>query len=115
MIGLLFAGFGAAFWLLVLALPWQPWRIRERLEAGPEDPDAELSDVTVLLPARNEAAVLPHTLPALIRQGRGLRVVLADDQSTDATADIAHAWLRGQDHIVRVPAPPAGWSGKLWA
>ena len=46
----------AATWAAVLALPWQPWRNRERLEADPAVPD-DLSDVQVLIPARDEAAV----------------------------------------------------------
>ena len=46
----------------------------------------DLSDVTVLVPARNEAAVIERTLSALGNQGTGLQVILVDDQSSDETA-----------------------------
>jgi len=115
MSALWFAVPGALFWLTILCLPWQPWRVRELLDSGTEIEEADLSDVTVLIPARNEAEALPHTLRALARQGRGLRVVIADDQSEDDTASIARRWVSECDCVVRVTTPPAGWSGKLWA
>ena len=49
-------------WLALLLAPWRPWRTGERLEAGPEGAAADLSDVTVLIPARNEADVIAETL-----------------------------------------------------
>ena len=75
------AAAGAAIWLCILVLPWQPWRVRERLEPETAGDAAEtgLADVTVLIPARDEAAVIGDTLAALGRQGRGLRVILVDD------------------------------------
>lgn len=47
--------------------------------------------MTVIVPARNEAQVLPSTLPALLRQDYPgcLRIVVVDDSSTDGTADVA--------------------------
>ncbi|HEX7081671.1 MAG TPA: glycosyltransferase [Gammaproteobacteria bacterium] len=118
------AGIALAAWLAVLFAPWQPHRVRERIEAVPERPD--LGGVTVLIPARNEAAVIERTLTALTRQGPRLEVVVVDDESSDGTAAIArrfarHAAAGGRDACpltVRViagrPRPP-GWSGKLWA
>lgn len=104
----------AVIWLLVLLLPWQPWRTRERFAANPAD-RRQLEAVTVLIPARNEAGVLARTLAALHRQGDGLCVVIIDDQSMDATADIAHqSGLTGL-RVLQTPALPRGWSGKLWA
>ncbi|MCL6627735.1 MAG: glycosyltransferase, partial [Alicyclobacillus shizuokensis] len=47
--------------------------------------------VCVIVPARNEAGILPQSLPGLLQQdypGR-LRVVLVDDQSEDGTAQVA--------------------------
>ena len=54
------AAAGAAIWLCILVLPWQPWRVRERLEPETEGDEGEtgLADVTVLIPARDEAAVI---------------------------------------------------------
>ena len=113
------AAAGGALWLCILALPWQPWRVRERLEAETPDAaaDAWLGAVTVLIPARDEAAVIGDTLAALGRQGRGLRVVLVDDRSGDDTAGAAR---RAAPEPLALEvcrgAPLAeGWTGKLWA
>ena len=113
------AAAGGAIWLCVLVLPWQPWRVRERLEPARAD-DAGvigLEDVTVLIPARDEAAVIGETLAALALQGRGLRVVLVDDRSGDDTAEAARRAAPdsiGLDVYGGEPLP-AGWTGKLWA
>jgi hopene-associated glycosyltransferase HpnB len=107
---------GAALWLSILFVPWRPWSTREALEA-PAAPDAtaDLSDVTVLIPARDEAAVIGRTLAALRHQGNGLRVIVIDDQSGDDTA----ARARGSDldalTVLAGTPPPDGWNGKLWA
>lgn len=110
------SAFALAAWFAVLCAPWQPHRVRERLAAEPEG-DADLGDLTVLIPARNEADVIGRTIAALERQGRGLEVVVVDDQSTDDTRGAA---LRaaGANVALRVVAGrplPEGWAGKLWA
>src|SRR5215831_16271032 len=74
-------------WLAVLLSPWQPHRTRERLEADPSV-DRDLSDVSVLIPARDEAAVIARTLVALRGQGDRLEVIVVDDQSSDDTSAI---------------------------
>lgn len=103
----------ALAWLALALLPWQPWRNREVLEAGPAG-SSDLSDVTVLIPARNEAAVIAETLEALAAQGKGLQVLVVDDASEDGTGDIARqAPLTVR--VIRSQALPEGWSGKLWA
>jgi len=50
--------------------------------------------VSVVVPAINEAAFLPHCLDALSRQdyGGGYEVIVVDNNSTDATASIARDW-----------------------
>lgn len=104
----------AVIWLAVLILPWQPWRAREQFipETGRR---RSLDAVTVVIPARNEADVIAGTLAALKQQDPNLRIILVDDQSTDATAD--HARESGTTRLQSLSAPhlPAGWSGKLWA
>ena len=110
---------GGALWLCILALPWQPWRVRERLEPEPADDaaDGDLGGIMVLIPARNEAAVIGDTLAALGRQGRGLRVVLVDDRSGDGTAEAARRTAPDSLILEICPGAPLadGWSGKLWA
>jgi hopene-associated glycosyltransferase HpnB len=100
----------------VLLSPHQPHRVRERLEADPEAPE-DLSDVTVLVPARDEAALIGRTIAALGLQGRGLDVVVIDDQSSDGTREVAER-AAAQVVPLRVVTGrplPGGWAGKLWA
>jgi hopene-associated glycosyltransferase HpnB len=129
-----------AAWAGVLLLPWQPHRTRERLEAAPPgDSPEDLSDVTALVPARDEAAVIGATLTALAQQGTNLRVIVIDDESKDGTAGICEELgeilrdpSRGSGFsrdsrtsgaasfavaidVVRGRSLPAGWGGKLWA
>ena len=75
-------------WLGVLVSPHQPHRVRERLEprAGAS---TDLSGVTVLVPARDEAMLIGRVLAALERQGHGLEVIVIDDQSSDDTRGAA--------------------------
>jgi hopene-associated glycosyltransferase HpnB len=73
----------------------------------------------VLVPARNEAEVLPRTLPALLAQdypGRW-RVVLVDDRSGDGTAAAARVAGAGDPRLEVVEGEPRpdGWAGKVWA
>jgi hopene-associated glycosyltransferase HpnB len=111
---------GSAFallaWLVVVALPYGPHRVRERLEAAAGS-SPELNDVTVLIPARDEAELIGRSLDALARQGRGLEVVVVDDQSSDDTRGSA-ARAAGTSVALRIVEGrplPAGWAGKLWA
>jgi len=110
-----FAFVSALIWLVILLLPWQPWRNNEILDVDPQVRDTDLSDVTVVIPARDEAAVINIALSALLGQGKNLHVILVDDGSTDGTAEIAENV--GGLHLTVIsgqPLPP-GWSGKLWA
>lgn len=104
-----------AAWLALLALPGRPWDLRPRAEDGPAPPDPpEWPAVSVLVPARNEAALLPRTLPALLGQDYPgpFSVVVIDDRSQDGTAEVA----RGLGAEVVAGAPlPEGWAGKVWA
>src|SRR6266498_3150327 len=78
--------------------------------------------VTAVVPARDEAAMLPETLPSLLTQDYPgeLTVVLVDDQSGDGTADAARALAHGREEarelvVVEGSDPPPGWAGKVWA
>ncbi|MFF5521905.1 glycosyltransferase [Streptomyces coeruleorubidus] len=106
-------------WLWLLLCQGFFWRTDVRLPPRRE-PDAWPS-VCVVVPARDEAAVLPAALPSLLRQdypGRA-EVFLVDDGSTDGTGDLARELARGTGGLpltVGSPGePPAGWTGKLWA
>lgn len=101
-------------WTIILLLPWRPWSTAEALDSAGLS-DADLSDVTVLIPARNEADIIGATLTALKEQGPGLRIILVNDQSEDATAEIVNYIQIKELQFISGAALPAGWTGKLWA
>ncbi len=105
----------ALLWGILLLLPWRPCNTKPFLDVAPLSGSEDLSDVTVLIPARNEAGVIETTLRALATQGTNLNVILVDDQSTDNTAHLARqATSLNLTLIAGTPLPP-GWTGKLWA
>lgn len=77
----------------------------------------------VIVPARNEAAVLDACLFGLRTQhfgrapGRTLQIVVVDDDSDDSTAAITrdHAARDDRVSLVRSDGPPPGWTGKVHA
>ncbi|MCE7917130.1 MAG: glycosyltransferase, partial [Nitrosomonas sp. PRO5] len=80
---------GMLCWWAILLAPWRAWSTREQLEPS-SSPEAKQSfdDVTVLIPARNEAQFIDQTLNRLQAQGEGLRIIVIDDQSEDHTASL---------------------------
>ena len=69
--------------------------------------------VSVLVPARNEERNLAALLPTLLQQeGVDLQVVVVDDASEDATADVLRAHADPRLVAVRGDGPPPGWVGK---
>lgn len=107
---------GLVIWSLVLCLPWRPWSTRESLDAEiNEAHNLNPSQITVLIPARNEAEVIGKTLVSLKTQDESLKIILINDQSSDDTSNIAlRAELESLNIISGEPLPD-GWSGKLWA
>jgi len=106
----------AAFsWIVILLLPWRPWFNTEALEPSKTADAFDLSDLTVVIPARDEADVIAGTLDGLAAQGTGLRVIVVDDNSTDATADTVRAAAGIAVDLISGQPLPDGWSGKLWA
>ncbi|WSV10170.1 glycosyltransferase [Streptomyces prunicolor] len=108
-----------AAWLWLLLCQGFFWRTDIRLPAR-TDPDT-WPQVCVVVPARDEAAVLPESLPSLLAQdypGRA-EIFLVDDGSSDGTGELARELASrygGLPLTVGSPGePPAGWTGKLWA
>jgi hopene-associated glycosyltransferase HpnB len=105
-------------WLIILCLPWQPWSTQERLDViNPvhNKPNIDLSAITVLIPARNESAHIVQTLQALAYQGRNFKILVINDESSDATATLAlSVGVEGLTVFDGQP-PPGQWTGKLWA
>jgi len=110
-------------WLAVLLHPARPWDAQPVGEDQPEPPEPdEWPSVAVLVPARNEAASLPNTLPQLLQQDYPgpLRIFVIDDRSEDDTAAVARrlASEHGAAGLLTVLAGrslPEGWAGKVWA
>lgn len=108
----------ALTWGGLLAAHGRFWTTSVRLPQAQEP--AAWPDVTVVVPARDEADLLPSTLPTLLGQrypGR-LRVVLADDGSADGTGEVAQRLAAGAAvplEVIAVPPRPPGWAGKVWA
>lgn len=121
------------------------WRTGQRLPpvATSSAAGSALPRVIAVVPARNEAEMLPECLPSLLEQdyGGGFSMVLVDDDSTDGTADAARLAAKAADWsvadervgqetaapdraaaasdrhltIVRARPAPPGWAGKVWA
>ncbi|MFD0000924.1 glycosyltransferase [Streptomyces sp. NPDC127178] len=108
-----------AAWLWLLLCQGFFWRTDVRLPHRTR-PDRWPS-VCVVVPARDEAAVLPASLPSLLAQDYPghAEIFLIDDGSSDGTGELARELARrhgGLPLTVDSPGePPAGWTGKLWA
>ncbi|MEW2257351.1 glycosyltransferase [Streptomyces sp. NPDC047869] len=108
-----------AAWCWLLLCQGFFWRTDVRLP--PRRDSGDWPSVCVVVPARDEAVVLPASLPSLLAQDYPGRagIVLVDDGSTDGTGELARKLSRrhgGLPLTVDSPGePPAGWTGKLWA
>jgi len=111
----------ALAWLYLVAAHGGYWRTGQRLPRVGGEPDA-WPDVVAVVPARNEAEMLPVTLPELLGQEYpgALSVIVVDDGSSDGTGEIAAKLAAGSARPLRVisgVSPPDGehWAGKVWA
>ena len=111
-------------WLWLALLRGMFWHTDVRLTdpSGASGDGRKWPSVAILVPARNEAQILPETLPTLLDQDYpgDLTIVVVDDDSEDGTADVARslgaAAARGDILTVVAGRPlPTGWGGKLWA
>jgi hopene-associated glycosyltransferase HpnB len=103
-------------WIGFALLPLGLWRNREVLEViDAAEGDEPLAEVTAVIPARNEAAIIQRTLLSVATQGPDLKIILIDDGSEDSTAEMARRLARSNLRIVQSAPLPDGWSGKLWA
>jgi len=116
----------AAAWIYLVAAHGGYWLTSQRLPPVParRTGAGQWPSVTAVVPARNEADMLPVTLPALLGQDYPgeFRVVLVDDRSDDGTAGIAAGLgARSADDggapltVLAGQPRPDGWAGKVWA
>ncbi len=74
--------------------------------------------VSVLIPMRNEAAVIAETVRSLLAQDYpNFEIIILDDGSTDDSAKIAREAAGGDSRltILQGSGLPSGWLGKPWA
>jgi dolichol-phosphate mannosyltransferase len=87
-------------------------RGRDRRPALAVPPDASAGTVSVVIPARDEAGRIGPCIAPLAADPALLEVIVVDDGSTDATADVAR---RAGARVISAGPPPDGWVGKPWA
>ena len=108
-------------WVFLLLFWGQFWRANQRLEIHNIDLPSYPS-VCAIIPARNEADVLPVSLKSLLNQDYSgqFSIILIDDQSTDKTGEVAQEIANQLNQSSRLKVIsgkplPIAWSGKLWA
>ena len=120
MIALALAGLSLAIWLYLVFARGLFWLARER-DTAPVRLPAALPSVAIVVPARNEADSIAQSVTSLLGQDYpALSLVVVDDDSHDATADVARRaaavlGAEGKLTVVDSRTLPAGWTGKLWA
>lgn len=99
------------------------WCTGERDDNDTPPEPAVWPRITAVIPARNEAAIIPSSLASLIKQSYpgAFSIILVDDNSDDGTSaaarQLAAEMSGGADRLQIIegtPLPP-GWTGKLWA
>src|SRR5208283_5078652 len=97
---------------------WKVWRLGSSLAPL----DLVVATIAVVIPARDEAAVIGATVRSLLEQScaESIRIIVVDDHSSDGTAEAARQAARDccrVDSVTVVTGSelPTGWTGKLWA
>ena len=120
---LVFGALVLLIWVSIALHPARPWDFRPAGEDSVSSPEPyQWPSVQVLIPARNEAAILLETLPSLLHQDYPgpFSVSVIDDRSQDQTASAAAAIAeqcktRDRLRVVSGATLPSGWVGKVWA
>lgn len=114
-----------AIWLVLLFGRggfWLAEQQRDEADGPFPEPGLPWPSVVAVVPARNEADMIPQSLRSLLSQSYpgDFRVVLVDDHSDDGTAEAARRAAMavknpGRLILMKAPALEPGWTGKLWA
>jgi hopene-associated glycosyltransferase HpnB len=115
-----------AAWVYLIAGHGGFWRTDQRLPRADAGDPALWPAVVAVVPARDEADVVPTTLPTLLNQRYPgeLTVLLVDDESSDGTRQVAEelaagpapgAGPVGRLRVLKGEPTPPGWAGKVWA
>ncbi len=112
-------------WVYLLLARGSYWQADQRLDRDSSslaDDAIPWPSVSAVIPARNEADLLPKTLPPLLAQDYPgpFHIFLVDDQSIDGTASAAQQaahTCKATDRLTvcaAKPLPP-DWRGTVWA
>jgi len=119
---LILAVVAALAWAVLLLARGGFWLARDDdrdATALPDPPGGRWPAVVAIVPARDEAETVGHTVRSLLAQDYpgAFRVILVDDRSTDGTGALAMQEAAGDSRLAVVTGGtrPAGWTGKLWA
>lgn len=84
--------------------------------ADAEDGRRGVSEVSIVIPARNEAGNIGVLLESIAGQrSRPEEVIVVNDQSSDATAEIARSYVEAGVRVIAAERRPEGWTGKNWS
>lgn len=120
---LLFSIISLLIWVVLAFFRGGFWQ----LSAFDDDvlPHEELTSrpsVVAIVPARDEAETIAHTVESLAAQSYSgeLRIYVVDDHSEDGTPDVVrtvNSSISAERRITILQADslPSGWTGKLWA
>ena len=115
--------FGSLAWLIAVGWVWKAVAAARGLPRIPDitqpqydvTPDG-IPSLTVIVPARNEAADIASCLQSLLQQDYpNLQIIAVDDRSTDATGEIMEALATQHPaklRILHITELPPGWLGK---
>jgi hopene-associated glycosyltransferase HpnB len=111
---LFLAALSLAIWVYLLFGHGRFWQGGPTL--APARP-AVAPPVTVIVPARDEAASIGRCLRSLLAQDYPgqMRILLIDDGSRDGTGEAARTLADPRLTVIDGTERPPGWSGKLWA
>jgi len=119
MLGL--TGLSLLIWIILVTSRDGFWKTDQRLpDVGDFFRTYPAPPIVVVIPARNEAEMLPQSLRSLLKQtypGK-FSIVIVDDHSSDNTFQVARDLSQDTDIkvvLVRGETLPEGWTGKLWA
>lgn len=118
MISLLIAALSCVIWLYLIGARGKFWQVvpASVSSLGP----APAPRIAVIVPARNEAAVIAQAVLSLLQQDYPgpLHIFVVDDHSSDGTGELARNASAAKPESLTVvsAAPlPSGWTGKMWA